>query len=89
MPDPENSCDDVSKVFFKHMFKYEGRSKKRLTAAIMGAHTIGSAKVENSGYKGTWSAPGNEGVFDNDYYKQLLIRGWGPDLAVNGNTGRN
>jgi len=53
----------------------------------LGAHTLGSAKAENSGYKGAWST--SEGVFDNDYYKQMLTRGWGPDLAVNGVKDRN
>jgi len=68
MPDPENGCDDINSIFHTHLFKYQkGREKKKLTAAIMGAHTIGSAKVENSGYKGSWSE--TEGVFDNDYYR--------------------
>jgi len=53
----------------------------------MGAHSIGSARVENSGYKGSWST--SEGVFDNDYYRQMLTRGWGPDRAVEGNKDRN
>lgn len=60
-----------------------------MIAAIMGAHTLGSAKVENSGYKGQWSSKGKEGVFDNDYYREMLSRGWGPDLSVNGNAERN
>jgi len=90
MPDPENGCDDIKDIFDTHMFKYEkGSTRKRLTAAILGAHTLGSAKVENSGYKGAWSGEGSEGVFDNDYYRQMLTRGWGPDLAVNDNTERN
>lgn len=90
MPDPEKGCIDINSIFGGHMFKYQqGREKKRLTAAIMGAHTLGSAKVENSGYKGSWSSEGSEGVFDNDYYRQMLTRGWGPDLAVNGDEGRN
>lgn len=90
MPDPEKGFDDIDNVFFKHMFKYEnGKVKKRLTAAIMGAHTLGRARIENSGYDGTWSAPGSEGVFDNDYYRQMLTRGWGPQLAVNDDEDRN
>lgn len=71
MPDPENGCEDIDSIFGKHMFRYEkpGMKKKRLTAAIMGAHTLGRARVENSGYQGTWSGQGSEGVFDNDYYR--------------------
>jgi len=47
MPDPENGCDDVTGIFFNHMFKYQNGKgqKKRLTAAIMGAHTLGRARV--------------------------------------------
>lgn len=58
-----------------------------MTAAILGAHTLGSAKVDNSGYKGDWST--TNGVFDNDYFRQMITRGWGPDRAVEGNTERN
>lgn len=56
-------------------------------AAILGAHTLGSAKVENSGYRGSWTS--SPGVFDNDYYRQMITRGWGPDRAVDGNEERN
>lgn len=90
MPDPERGFDDLQEIFFDHIFKYEnGKVKKRHTAAIMGAHTLGSAKVENSGYKGQWSSVGSEGTFDNDYYRQMLTRGWGPERAVEGNEERN
>lgn len=90
MPDPEAGCDDVMSLFGSHVFKFTpGREKKRLTAALLGAHTLGSAKLENSGYQGSWSSKGSEGVFDNDYYIQMLTRGWGPELAVGGNPERN
>jgi catalase (peroxidase I) len=56
-------------------------------AAILGAHTLGSAKIENSGYEGFWSD--SPGVFNNDYYRQMITRGWGPERAVNGNPERN
>jgi len=45
-------------------------------AAIMGAHTIGSAKAKNSGYEGFWSE--SPGEFNNDYFRQMITRGWGP-----------
>lgn len=90
MPDPEKGCDDINSIFGQHLFKYQrGREKKRMISAIMGAHTLGSAKAENSGYKGSWSSKGSEGVFDNDYYRQMITRGWGPDRAVDGNVERN
>lgn len=69
MPDPEEGCKDVKEVFMDHMFKYQGPARKRLTAALIGAHTIGRAHHEFSGYDGTWSGPGSEGVFDNDFYR--------------------
>lgn len=90
MPDPEAGCKDVQSVFGEHVFKFRSNpDKKGFTAAIMGAHTLGSAKPENSGYEGSWSSKESEGVFDNDYFRQLLTRGWGPDLAVGGNEGKN
>jgi len=90
MPDPEEGCTDVMSLFGSHIFKFtQGRAKKRLTAAILGAHTLGSAKLENSGYQGSWSSEGSEGVFDNDYYLQMLTRGWGPDLAVGDDPAKN
>jgi len=68
MPDPERGCDDLNSIFGQHLFKYHrGREGKRLLSAILGAHTLGSARVENSGYKGAWST--TPGQFDNDYYR--------------------
>lgn len=57
MPNPENGCDDLKKVFVDNVFHDAWGQKKAwgLTAAISGAHTIGSAKPENSGYDGLWS----------------------------------
>lgn len=39
--------------------------------AIMGSHTIGFAKMENTGLKGRWTQ--NPHVFDNSYYKEVLL----------------
>merc|ERR1711939_288118 len=58
-------------------------------AAISGAHTLGSAKLHNSGYEGFWSDSKNNGIFNNNYYKSILAKGWGPDLKVNGNPEKN
>merc|ERR1711970_415696 len=56
MPDPEAGCDDVMSLFGSHVFKFsQNKEKKRLIAALLGAHTLGSAKLENSGYQGSWS----------------------------------
>jgi len=53
-----------------------------LTAAISGAHTLGSAKPENSGYKGFWSGEKMSGIFNNNYYHSLMLNSWGPQLNV-------
>lgn len=73
MPNPENGCPGLDKIFGGHIFKYDPRRtwvgkawraktestwiKRRkhgdvwkLIAAINGAHTLGSAKLVNSGY---------------------------------------
>ena len=60
-----------------------------MTAAISGAHTIGSAKPHNSGYSGMWGDPMNQSIFNNDYYKNVMAHGWGPKRAVNGNPDKN
>lgn len=53
-----------------------------MTAAISGAHSLGQAKKENSGFHGHWSDPDNQGVFNNDYYRSLLMKGWGVERDV-------
>lgn len=60
-----------------------------MVASILGAHTLGSAKPENSGYDGFWSDAANSGIFNNNYYKSLLAKGWSPDYAVGGNPEKN
>ena len=90
MPDPEQGCTDLNNVFQKHIFKFsKGKQRKEFTAAVMGAHTLGTAKIHNSGYQGSWSSKESVGVFDNDYYRSLITKGWGPQLAVGGEEGRN
>ena len=43
----------------------------------MGVHTIGKAHKENSGYNGSWVQPNSTGTFNNDYYRSMLMNGWG------------
>ena len=88
MPNPEHSCTGLSNIFVDHIYK-EHHSPWKMVAAINGAHTIGSAKIANSGYDGFWSDSKNQGVFNNDYYKSLVLKGWGPETAVAGNTKKN
>lgn len=60
-----------------------------MTAAIMGAHTLGSAKPHNSGYNGFWSDEKNSGIFNNNFYFSLIGKGWMPELGVGGNPNKN
>jgi hypothetical protein len=54
MPNADTGCEDLQTVFIDNVFANTGLEWE-LTAAISGAHTIGSAKPENSGYDGFWS----------------------------------
>ena len=91
MPNPENGCSDLQEVFINNIYKVAigKRQAWGLTAALSGAHTIGSAKPENSGYDGMWGDPANQAIFNNDYFKNLMVHGWGPHRAVNGNENKN
>ena len=88
MPNPEKSCGDLRKVFLDNVF-YGRINGWELTMALMGVHSIGKASKDNSGYEGSWSSSENQGVFNNDYYRSLLFKGWGTDLAVNGKVDKN
>ena len=37
----------------------------------MGAHSLGGAKLSNSGYTGVWT-PGAANNFDNSFYKHMI-----------------
>lgn len=81
MPDAEQGCLDVKRVFIDHIFlgDKDPQTSWRSATALMGVHSIGRARPENSGYDGTWSENlKGEGTFDNKYYMHLLDRGWAP-----------
>ena len=75
----------------KHIFaKQRGTFKRwKLTLALSGAHTIGSAKPENSGYDGMWGDPANQAIFNNDYFANIVVHGWIPKRAVGDNPAKN
>ena len=54
----------------------------RLTAAISGAHTLGSTSYENSGFFGTWSDLTNMGSFNNDYFRSIIFKGWSQENVL-------
>jgi hypothetical protein len=88
MPNPEDGCTGLETIFVNHIYKAHA-SPWRMTAAVSGSHTLGSAKIENSGYLGFWSSSERQGQFTNDYYVSLLLKGWGTELAVDGNAAKN
>lgn len=88
MPNPELGCQGLNDIFVDNI--YDGYDDAwALTAALSGAHTLGSAKIDNSGYDGYWSDVDNQGIFNNDYYISLVVKGWGPEYAVEGNDAKN
>ena len=84
LPSPEDGCAAVEQVFVNNL----GLDWTE-AAALMGVHTLGRAHIGNSGYHGWWSDPVNSRRFNNDYYVSLLAKGWIPELAINGNAGKN
>lgn len=96
MPNPENGClgdannDGLLQIFVENIYGVKSSQDAwGLTAAIMGAHTVGMASLGNSGYDGHWSDANNQGLFNNDYYRSLLAKGWGPETSVDGNNAKN
>lgn len=79
LPNPLDSCGAVERTFVQNM----GLSW-RASAALMGVHSLGRAKIENSGFHGWWSDPENSRIFNNNYYVSLMAKGWQPETSVNG-----
>lgn len=89
MPNPELGCDGLSDIFVDHIYSTTGDRAWEMTAAISGAHTLGSATIANSGYDGFWGDQEQAGKFNNDYYKGIMMKGWYQELAINGNSAKN
>jgi catalase (peroxidase I) len=89
MPNPELGCDGLSSIFIDHIYSNTGTRAWEFTAAISGAHTLGSATIANSGYDGFWGSSEQAGKFNNDYFRSILVKGWYQELAVNGNANKN
>merc|ERR1712242_210182 len=65
LPSPNLGTTDLL-----HFFSSEFGFSAEETAALMGAHTIGEAIVDNSGFDGSWVS--NNEVLDNRYYRGLI-----------------
>jgi hypothetical protein len=50
----------------------------------MGAHSLGGAKAENSGYKGKWTGPDNAG-FSELFYTNMISKDikWTNVVSIN------
>jgi hypothetical protein len=79
LPNPEGGCDEFDRVFVQNMELDLGGA-----TALMGVHTLGRAKPENSGYDGWWSDPDNSRLFNNNYFVSLLAKGWMPERLPSG-----
>jgi len=73
LPDAEKGCSEVERIFINNM-----KLTEREAAALMGVHTIGRTRLENSGYDGWWSDPTNSRIFNNNYYISMVTKGWIP-----------
>jgi len=74
LPNPEGGCREVERVFVQNL----GLSWTS-AVALMGVHTLGRARPENSGYDGWWSDPESSRLFNNNYYVSILTKGWVPE----------
>jgi len=88
MPEPTDGCDGLEDVFHAHIYK-DSNDPWRMVTAISGVHTLGSAKATASGFDGFWSDSENQGKFNNNYYRSIVAKGWGPELNVGGVEGIN
>jgi hypothetical protein len=84
LPSPEMGCQANKETFIDNM----GLDWK-LTTALMGVHTLGRARIKNSGYNGRWTDIQNSRLFNNMYFVSLLGKAWAPKRAVNGNKNKN
>ena len=74
MPDAEAGCSSLLNIFFNHIYKDVDPNISWLgTAAISGAHTLGGNHLNQSGYNGSFTSYQSKGIFNNDYYKNLLV----------------
>jgi L-ascorbate peroxidase len=65
LPDANLGCPHLRDVFVKQM----GLTDKDIVV-LSGAHTIGKAHKDRSGFEGPWTS--NPLIFDNSYFKELL-----------------
>jgi len=79
LPLPSESCAANKKTFIDNL-----GLTWRETAALMGVHTLGRTRLENSGFNGWWSDHKSASHFDNNYYHSLALKGWTPSTTSKG-----
>jgi peroxiredoxin len=79
LPNPQTGWQPVFDVFVTRM-----GLTVRDTVALLGAHTLGRCKPQNSGYKFAWD--GTPTQFDNQFYLDLLNGGWNRELNTDNGT---
>ena len=79
LPGAEGQVDEIDRVFVHAM----GLSR-RDAVALIGAHSLGRAQRQFSGYEGPWT--GNANRFDNTLYSGLINRPWDIQLKTDTHT---
>jgi len=79
LPNAVEGCPAVDEVFNKRMELDDWR----LSAALMGVHTLGRMRAENTGFEGWWNTGEGARLFTNDYYKTMTT-GWLPKRNIGG-----
>lgn len=84
LPNPVDGCEAVDNVFNKRMELNDWR----LSTALMGVHTLGRMRKENSGFEGWWNTGAGAKMFNNDFYQSMTV-GWLPVHMINGHPGKH
>eukprot|EP00961_Rhodomonas_salina_P141375 1903419-Rhodomonas_salina.1 len=82
LPNPHGGIEQVVE-FFEAAFDFDERE----SVAIMGAHTLGRARPDNSGFRNPWVH--NSHVLDNEFYQDLRDRNWRQQTFTNQDDSQN
>jgi catalase (peroxidase I) len=66
LPSAHGGIEEIERVFKHRLGLTPGE-----TVALMGAHSLGTCKIENSGFIGPWD--NSPAVLDNHYFRNLLF----------------
>jgi len=84
LPNAEDGCATVEDTFMDRL----GLANFRESATLMGVHTLGRASPEDLGYDGAWTTGANMAIFNNEYYKSMMV-GWVAEQEIGGNPDKN